>query len=85
MIGLGGETISWRYGRTYINGEVLDEPYISNEFNRRGDGVLNMEPVKLGESQLLIMGDNRDQSIDGRKRGPIQADDVIAKVVLESS
>ncbi|MEK7594767.1 MAG: signal peptidase I [Patescibacteria group bacterium] len=38
--------------------------------------------IKLGEHQLFVSGDNRPDSLDSRAFGPIDADQVVGKLVL---
>ena len=67
VIGLPGETVRIFIGRVYINGMLLDEPYIQ-EFcqNQRCDGTW-----QLGKDQYFVLGDNREHSYDGHSFGPI--------------
>ena len=61
MIGLPGETVEVREGATYIDGRKLDEsPYWNGEI------IGDMEPVKVGQRQVFVMGDNRNGSKDSR-------------------
>lgn len=78
-IGLPGETISISKGYVYINGEKLEEPYISE--NRRK--IEDMQPVTLGEDEYFVMGDNRIGSSDSRSVGPLKRDDILGKAVFK--
>lgn len=61
VIGLPGETISFSGGYVYINGEKLDEPYLTNQGVTRSDDVFTV-PADC----IFVMGDNRERSYDGR-------------------
>ena len=63
LIGLPGDTIAIEGNKVYINGELLDEPYLSD---RRTLMNHTMAPVTLGENEYFVMGDNRDNSNDSR-------------------
>jgi signal peptidase I len=39
-------------------------------------------PRPIDDGELFVMGDNRNESSDGRVFGPIPRDDVIGKAVL---
>jgi signal peptidase I len=39
-------------------------------------------PLKLGPNELFVMGDNRNNSNDGRYWGPLPRDRVIGQAVL---
>jgi len=68
IIGLPGETIEIRSGKVYINGQVLDEPYVDESFNQ---SKMNMPPQIIPENQYFVMGDNRDNSSDSRYWGTV--------------
>lgn len=68
LIGLPGETVEIREGTVFIDGAALDEPYLDPAHTRfRRD----MEPVTLGADEYFVMGDNRDNSNDSRRVGPL--------------
>lgn len=79
IIGLPGETVEIRDSRVYINGAVLDEPYIKELCipARCQDAVW-----ELGPDEYFVMGDNRNGSSDSRKFGPVPADHLVGEVVF---
>ena len=60
IIGLPGETVEIIRGKVYINGELLDEPYLSEE--PTGD----FGPYQVPEDSYFMLGDNRAVSKDSR-------------------
>ncbi len=66
VVGLPGETVQMKGGRVYINGRLLDEPYIAEFCNTCPDDVW-----KLDEEHYFILGDNRNHSLDSHRFGPI--------------
>jgi signal peptidase I len=67
IIGLPGETIRMdQSGQLYIDGQPVEEPYLSSERNHR--------PRMIPETYIkphyyFVMGDNRDASNDSRSWG----------------
>ena len=76
VIGLPGETVEIRDGRTYIDGEAISEPYVFS--------IPEDYSVTLGENEYLVLGDNRSESYDSRAEdmGPIGAEDILGRVRL---
>lgn len=77
IVGLGGETVEVSDNRVLIGGVPLDEPYLQT-----GVAMGDFGPRTLAPDELFMMGDNRNESSDGRVFGPIPADDVIGKAVF---
>jgi signal peptidase I len=61
VIGLPGDTVELRDGKTYVNGQQLDEPYLNPAIDTRPFG-----PVTVPDGMLFVLGDNRIVSGDSR-------------------
>lgn len=84
IIATEGQTvdIDFSTGSVYVDGELLDEPYIRNlTLNDEGGFTY---PVTVGEGQYFVMGDNRQGSRDSRDAsvGLVDREDILGKVVL---
>lgn len=78
VIGTPGDVIDIADGHVYLNGEMLDEPYVKGLTFRDSFEL----PVTVGENQLFVMGDNREKSKDSRTFGLIDLSHVEGKVVF---
>jgi signal peptidase I len=85
IIGLPNDTVELRDGKVFVNDVELDEPYINAD---NGD-TQSTDPQPGGatewiiaEGQLLVMGDNRQNSADSRSFGPIEVSHVIGRAWL---
>ena len=68
-------------GNVYVNGEVLDEPYVTD----KGLGDCDLEfPYKVPGTGYFVLGDQRSNSVDSRNSviGAISQDDIIGKVFI---
>ena len=62
VIGVGGDTVEGRDGKVYVNGTLLDEPYVFP--GDRASDVNFRVTVPVGT--LWVMGDHRSDSSDSR-------------------
>ena len=80
IIALPGETIKIIDSNVYIDGDIIDEPYIKEAvINEPG---LAAEAITLGDTEYFVMGDNRNGSGDSRDFGPVDIDDIDGKAFL---
>ena len=65
------------------NAQILDESYRKLATDARVTGDLEY-PVKVGEGQLFVMGDNRNHSLDSRSSliGLVDENEVLGKVLF---
>lgn len=79
IIGLPGETVEVCADKgVYINGTLLDEPYITEIPN------YNFGPVTVPENSYIVFGDNRNRSADSHYWSYpfITFDDIDGKAIL---
>lgn len=82
IIGLPGETVQIdEEGTIYVNGEVLDDGYGREVIQNPGRA---REPIELGKDEYFVLGDNRNDSTDGRDPsvGNIRRENIIGRAWL---
>ncbi len=79
VIATEGQTlnIDAQTGNVYVDGEVLNEPYIAEKLYSAG--TANEFPLTIPKDHVFVMGDNRNNSLDSRSIGVVNESDVIGK------
>ena len=80
VVGLPGEIVEVSDGKVTIynidnpEGIVLEEGYLN------GEQTFGKKRVELNADEYFVLGDNRDESLDSRRFGPIRDSDIVGKV-----
>jgi signal peptidase I len=80
VIGLPGDTVEFREDRVIVNGRLLDEPYLARDAVTRAKTLGPSIAVPPGT--VLVLGDNREGSKDGRFFGPIRIDSIVGRAFV---
>lgn len=75
LIGLPGDEVKVEGGMVYVNGQPLDEPYISAPPSYRGIW-------EVPEDSFFVLGDNRNQSSDSHSWGFVPLENVVGKALI---
>ncbi len=90
VVALEGETFEIRDAVVHINGERIDEPYL-----RVGEVTLPKTPIPgclneaepqmcvVPDGKVLVLGDSREGSRDGRFFGPVDIDDIVGRAFVK--
>ncbi|RYG86022.1 MAG: signal peptidase I [Alphaproteobacteria bacterium] len=82
VLGHEGAKIQIVPGQTLRNGKVLDEPYTREDPDYNYPEDTSEPPVKLGDDELFMMGDNRNHSKDSHIWGPLKRKNVVGHAVV---
>src|SRR5262245_57466334 len=92
VIGLPGETLELKAKRVYINGSMLNEPYVhfleppsaedGDHEHTSPDVRERYGPVTVPPDEYFVMGDNRDNSQDSRYWGFLRRDFIKGKALM---
>jgi signal peptidase I len=77
VVGLPGETVEVRDCKVLINGNPLDEPYV-----KQWSRTCTFAPKVVGDNEVFVMGDNRDDSQDSRFFGAISQNLIVGRAFV---
>jgi signal peptidase I len=75
VVGLPGEQVEIRDGAVWVNGVLLEEPYVANP------GFYS-SLWSLGDGEYFVLGDNRSNSSDSRSWGVLPVENIIGRAWL---
>jgi signal peptidase I len=77
LIGLPGETLEIIDGKVYIDGKVIEEPYLqeASQVSR-----FPTPSITLKSNEYYVLGDNRNNSSDSRVFGPVLGASILGRV-----
>jgi signal peptidase I len=76
IIGLPGESVSFHGGHAYVNGRLLDEPYVKYSSD------WETGPILCGPDQYYVVGDNRSMPFELHTQGRATRDRIVGKLLL---
>ena len=77
IVGLPGEVIFFWRGDIYINGKILDEPYLTYPSH-----YWRSQPKLLGPQEYYVVGDNRSMPFNDHKKGGAERNRIVGKIWL---
>jgi signal peptidase I len=87
IIGLPGDQVAISNYRVYVNGQPLSEPYLEPSILTRVESCNDpnaflSKPQIIPANSYLVLGDNRDNSSDGRCWGVVHRDRIIGRAAI---
>jgi signal peptidase I len=76
VIGLPGDRVAIYGGNVYVNGQRIEEPYISSA------PANDVAETIVPEGYVYVLGDNRNASSDSRSWGPLEIEAILGKAVF---
>lgn len=76
VVAQAGDVVEVRQGQLWRNGESVEEPWVIEPMDYQ------LPPLTVAADQLLVLGDNRNASLDSHLWGPLSRDRVIGTAVL---
>ena len=77
VIAVAGEEVEVRGDAVWVNGSLLEEPYVHPD----SPGTYRAGPLTVPEGYVWVMGDNRGASLDSRLFGPVPVEQVEGRAV----
>lgn len=76
IVAVEGDEVKIRNGKLFVNGNQEDEPFTAE------DAAYEFGPVNVPIGNVLVLGDNRNHSLDGHIWGFLPKENVIGRAVF---
>lgn len=76
IVAIEGDEVEVKNGKLYVNGDEQDEPFTAEDAN------YEFGPIKVPLDNVLVLGDNRNHSLDGHIWGFLPKENVIGRAVF---
>jgi signal peptidase I len=76
IVAIEGDTVEVKRGKLFVNGVEQNEPYTAE------DAEYQFGPVVVPTGNVLVLGDNRNHSLDGHIWGFLPKENVIGRAVF---
>ena len=73
VIAVAGDTVNIQDGKVYVNGEIGTTEKKASKITY---------PLRVGDKEVFVLGDNREVSRDSREIGTVKVSDIEVKIEL---
>jgi signal peptidase I len=81
IIATPGQSVYLKGGQVYINGRLLNEPYLLAKTPTYAYEKHTDEFICVGNDKFFVLGDNRNNSTDSRTFGAVPRRNIVGKVI----
>ena len=82
VIGLPGDEVEYKNNTLYVNDEIVEEDFLDGH-QTENFSLVSMGYETIPEGKYLVLGDNRENSLDSRSFGLIDEEDILGKVSIK--
>jgi signal peptidase I len=81
IIAREGDSVYIKDGKVFVNGALLKEPYLAEGTATYANPQQKEQWMVCGKNQYIVLGDNRNNSLDSRVYGSIPRQDILGVIV----
>ena len=82
VVAIAGDSVVIRHGSVFVNGRELEERYLAPGTRTYPASASAAEQsILVHNNEVLVLGDNRNYSVDSRAYGPVRLDNLLGLVV----
>lgn len=82
IIGLPGETVEIKNNQLYINNTLYEEDYLPDDLVYPDFSLNDLGYSVIPDDMYLVLGDNREDSLDSREIGLIKKEEINGKIIF---
>ena len=82
VIGLPGDKVEYKNNTLYVTDEIVEEDFLDGH-QTENFSLVSMGYETIPEGKYLVLGDNRENSLDSRSFGLIDEEDILGKVSIK--
>lgn len=79
VVAVAGDTVYIHDGILYVNGKAIREEYLP--FRTPTYTEKSKDMIRCGPDEYFVLGDNRNNSVDSRKYGPVPRQNILGMIL----